>query len=173
MAGQAALHLKWSLIKFQVQEGEKDKKKEREEASLTSILQADLSASMLLHLDLNFSPRSEQIRSCFHIWQKYYSPVNRGGVAPAFLSGEQSLVFSNQQHGVHRGLPVLTLISTSGSSSLHNPTSSPSLLGSETQKASLKIPENVARFERSDNDPMITSIHFFLCHLWAIYNICS
>lgn len=98
---------------------------------------------MLLHLDLNFLPRSEQIRSCFHIWQKYYSPVNKGGVAPASLSGKKSSIFSRHQCGVHRGLPILTLVSTSGSSSLCNPTFSPSLLESElqTQKEQLKIPE--------------------------------
>lgn len=98
---------------------------------------------MLLHLDLNFLPRSEQIRSCFHIWQKYYSPVNKGGVAPASLSAKKIFIFSRCQRGVHRGLPILTLVSTSGSSSFCNPTFFPSLLGSElqTQKTELKIPE--------------------------------
>lgn len=64
-------------------------------------------------------------------------------VAPVSLSGKKSMVFSNQQRGVQEGLPVLNLISTSGSSSLCNPTTSPSLFGSEqqTRKARLKIPE--------------------------------
>lgn len=65
MVGHTATELEVILDKIFSER--KEERKTARKPFPRQILQADLSASMLLHLDLNFSPRSEQIRNYFHI----------------------------------------------------------------------------------------------------------
>lgn len=101
-------------------------------------------------------------------------PGEQWGVAPVSLSRKKSMVFSNQQRGVHEGLPVLNLISTSGSSSLCNPTTSPSLFGSEqqTRKPWLKIWEKHSKIWKiiwSSHGHQHSFLFYALCGICDIF----